>query len=285
MRISVILITYKQEDYIRQTVESIFMQQVDADVEIVVADDASPDNTLSIIREYAENLPQGFTFNFLPEEANMGYVKNYKRAYKACTGKYISILEGDDYWLKNHLQSHISFLENHADCSMAYNRHIRLFVEENREEIFDWEKEMDYEPITSEQLALGNRIGTLSCCTLRSEYIKKQDDKLFNIEFSDWLLGMIMGQYGYIAYLKEVTSAYRIHAGGQWSRLMPKEQGQELLNIIDIYDEFLNHRYTDFFKEHKRRIKAGVFGELSFRDRVKQITPAPIRKFYQRLKK
>lgn len=285
MKVNVILITYKQEEYIRQTIESILSQQVNFDVEIIVADDCSPDNTRSIIESYTNSLPKGFTFKFLPEEQNMGYIKNYQRAYNTCNGEYISILEGDDYWLPNHLQSHISFLENHDDCSMAFNRHIRLWVDENREEIIEWNTSEEYESITVEQLALGNRVGTLSCCTIRTKYIKLQDEKLFDIEFADWLLSMIMGQYGYIAYLKEVTSAYRIHSSGQWSKMSLEEQGRKMIEEIDIYDKFLNYKYTKAFKEHKRRIKAGIFGELGFRDKIKHSTPLPIRKLYRRLKK
>ncbi|NDV69034.1 glycosyltransferase [Dysgonomonas sp. 25] len=285
MKISVILITYKQEGYIRQTVESILMQQVDADVEIIVADDSSPDNTLAIIEEYATKAPKGFTFNFLPKEPNMGYIKNYKRAYAACTGKYISILEGDDYWLTNHLQSHVSFLEEHPECSMAFNRHLRLFIEENREEIYDWKLPEDYELFTSERLALKNQIGTLSCCTFRLENIQKLNNSIFEMVFADWLLGMVMGEYGYQAYLKEVTSAYRIQPDGQWSKMTLEEQGREMIILIDNYDKFLDYKYTEAFKEHKRRIRAGIFGELGFRDKIKHMTPLPLRKLYRRLKK
>ena len=218
MKINVILITYNHAGYIRQTLESILMQQTPHEVEIIVADDCSTDSTVEIVREYENKTSFGFIY--LPKEKNTGYIRNYQQAFAACTGDFVAIMEGDDYWLKpNHLQNHIDFLEKYNDSPMSYNRHLRLFEDQNREEIFDWTSEKEYEYVTTEQLALGNRIGNLSCCVFRGERIKNLDRKLFDMEIADWMLGMYMGQFGSLLYLKEVTSAYRIHDSGQWSRM------------------------------------------------------------------
>lgn len=283
MKVNVILITYNQEQYIRQALGSILMQEGNFDIEIVIADDASKDNTLSIIREYVAEAPKHITFKFLPEENNLGYVKNYKRAFAACDGEYVSILEGDDYWTtSNHIQSHVSFLESHPDYSMAYNRHIRCWIDESREEIFEWKGEKYYETVTTEQLALENIIGTLSCCTFRIKYLKLIDKKLFDIEIADWMLGMVLGQYGPIAYLKEVTSAYRIHSKGQWSRMTSEEEGLKMIKLIDLYDEFLEHKYSQEFERHKHRIKICLYGDKSVRGRIKKIVPLSLRKIYRK---
>lgn len=284
MKVNVILITYNQEQYICQTLDSILTQKGNFEIEIIVADDASTDNTLSIIKDYTKHIPEHISFKFLPKENNLGFVKNYKRAFKACDGKYISILEGDDYWTaENHIDSHISFLESHNGFSMAYNRHIRCWVDENREEIFDWINENEYECVTTKQLALGNRIGTLSCCTFRTDYIKKIDESLFDMEIADWMLGMVMGEYGNIAYLKEVTSAYRIHSKGQWSKMTPREEGEKIIGLIDLYDKFLNYRYTKEFTQHKKRIEIILYGDKSIKAKIKKITPSFIRRIYRRI--
>ena len=96
MQLDILLITYNQAQYIAQALDGLIMQRVNPDVEVrvIVADDASKDDTMVIIRSYEAQSP--FLFIYLPQEANMGHVLNYKRAFAACTGDYVAILEGDD---------------------------------------------------------------------------------------------------------------------------------------------------------------------------------------------
>lgn len=282
MKISVILITYNHAAYIRQTLESILVQNIVGDVDIIVADDCSTDNTVEIIREYEDKT--SFTFTYLNHPHNLGYVCNYQQAFKACHGDYVAIMEGDDYWMKtSHLQNHVDHLERHSECSMSFNRHLRLFVDQNREEIFEWNDETDYEFVTAEQLALGNRIGNLSCCVFRGAYMKTLDRKLFDMEIADWMLGMYMGQFGSLLYLKDVTSAYRIHDNGQWSKMDDRAQCKRTIELINEYDRYFGFKYTDAFTKHKRRLEILLYGDKSLKGRLKNITPSFIRKMYRKI--
>ena len=282
MKINVILITYNHAAYIRQTLESILMQRVSADVEIIVADDCSPDNTVNIIKEYEDKT--AFIFTYLNPPHNLGYVRNYQQAFKACDGDYVAIMEGDDYWLQPfHLQNHIDHLEKYSECSMSFNRHLRLFVDQKREEIFGWSDDRDYELITTEQLAMGNRIGNLSCCVFRGEHIKNLDQHLFDMEIADWMLGMYMGQFGSLLYLKDVTSAYRIHDNGQWSKMDDRSQCQRTIELINEYDRYFGFKYTDVFTKHKRRLEILLYGDKSLKGRLKNITPSFIRSIYRKI--
>jgi glycosyltransferase involved in cell wall biosynthesis len=57
--VSVSMITYKHELYIREAIEGVLMQQVNFPVELIIADDCSPDNTSTIVEEIIENHPNG----------------------------------------------------------------------------------------------------------------------------------------------------------------------------------------------------------------------------------
>lgn len=282
MKVNIILITYNHSHYIRQTLESILMQQTEHDVEIVVADDCSPDNTLEIIKEYENKT--SFSFKYLANEKNLGYVKNYQQAFAACSGDYVTIMEGDDYWTEpNHLENHIIFLESHPECSMCFNRHVRLFEDQNREEIFDWNTDKEFELITTSQLATGNRIGNLSCCTFRGRLIKDIDPKLFDIEIADWMLGMYMGQFGALAYIKNVTSAYRIHDNGQWSKMNEEQQNLRIIELVNQYDKYFDYKYTKPFTKYKQGLQTLLYGDKSLKGRMKRITPDFVKKIYRKL--
>lgn len=282
MKVNVLLVTYKQENYIKQTVESILMQKTDFEFNVIVADDCSPDATEQVIERCAQY--SKINFVFLPKTTNLGFVKNYQRGYAACDAQYIALMEGDDYWTSpDHLQRHVDFLDTHPDFSMSYNRHTRVFEDQARSEVPEWTVDGDYEAITMEQQILTNRIGNLSCCVFRNEFIKGMNPRVFEMIFADWLLGMIMAQKGPLAYQKEVTSAYRIHDNGQWSRMSEEEQHIEMIRLLDLYNEFFDHQYTDTFTRRKKSIEAVLYGDKSFRGRVKNMMPESIKKLYRKL--
>ena len=78
MQLDILIISYNQEQYIAQAVESILMQRVSDDVQVrvIVADDCSKDNTLEIIKSYEEKSP--FPFVYLAADTNLGISKNYQ---------------------------------------------------------------------------------------------------------------------------------------------------------------------------------------------------------------
>ena len=96
MKLSVFVVTYNQEKYIRQCLDSILMQEVYFDYEVVIGEDHGTDGTRAICEEYAEKYSQ---IRLLPLTKNMGISGNWRRVLLECKGEYIAMCEGDDYWL------------------------------------------------------------------------------------------------------------------------------------------------------------------------------------------
>lgn len=112
--VSVAMITYNHEKYIAQALESVLMQKVSFKYEIVIGDDCSPDNTQLVIREYAEKYPD--KINAILRTENLGGINNLDDVLKKCRGKYLIILEGDDYWTDtDKLQIQHDFLASHPE--------------------------------------------------------------------------------------------------------------------------------------------------------------------------
>ena len=126
--VSVAVVTYKHEAYIREALDSILMQQVNFLYEIVVGDDCSPDRTPEILREYAQRYPDRFVL--LLREKNMGASANSYYIKCHCRGRYIAQLEGDDFWTDPHkLQKQVDFLEAHPEY--IGTAHMHNVVDEN----------------------------------------------------------------------------------------------------------------------------------------------------------
>lgn len=244
--IDVILCCYNQENTIQQALESIYSQKTDDVVNIIVADDMSNDKTLEIIKSIPKK--KGFEISILESENRLGLEKNYQRAFAHCKNEFVFILEGDDWWSsENHIKQHVNFLRENQDVSMTMNW-LELINEESVKLENNWNPEWgDYKRWTIRDQIHGNKLGNLSGCCFRGELIQKLPESLYQITFADWLLGILMAQYGDIVIFKESTSVYRIRSKGQWSGLSEKEQKHQYIELAKLYDKFLDYKYTKDF--------------------------------------
>lgn len=130
VKISVAVITYNQQDTIRQTLDSILMQKGDFDLELVIGEDCSTDSTLSICIEYAEQYPD--KVKLLSGPQNLGITANYFRTLQTCTGDYIADVAGDDYYCDNHaLEKQLHYLQSHPEVGVLAPNGYRLYVRKN----------------------------------------------------------------------------------------------------------------------------------------------------------
>lgn len=131
VKISVAVITYNQEDTIAQTLDSILAQKGDFDLELVIGEDCSTDNTRAICEEYTlHHTP--YTIVLLPSQKNLGITANYFRTLQACTGEYIGDIAGDDYYCDDHaLEKQMQYLQEHPEVGVLGANGYRYFVKRN----------------------------------------------------------------------------------------------------------------------------------------------------------
>lgn len=127
MKISVAVITYNQQDTIAQTLDSILCQKGDFELKVVIGEDCSTDNTWAICKEYAERYPKQVVL--LENTHNLGIMANFARVMKACTGEYVGICAGDDYWCDEYkLQKQLDYLTAHPECGVCTTGGYRYLV-------------------------------------------------------------------------------------------------------------------------------------------------------------
>lgn len=107
-KISVVVITYNQQDCIAKALESLTCQK-DWIYEIVISDDCSKDNTWQVVNEYASKYP-GLIKPF-QNEKNLGIYGNMLVGYKRATGNVIATLSGDDEYMPDCCEKAVKFLE------------------------------------------------------------------------------------------------------------------------------------------------------------------------------
>ncbi len=94
--VSVAITTFNSAKWLPRSIDSVLMQRTDFPIEIVIGDDCSKDETLSVARSYAERHPK--VFKILERKSNIGIQHNYFETFEACTGQYTAWLDADDFW-------------------------------------------------------------------------------------------------------------------------------------------------------------------------------------------
>src|SRR3989442_498181 len=119
-KVSVSVISYNQEKYIGDCLESILEQQVEFPIEIIVGDDASRDGTQTAILEYQRRYPD--IIHSILRDRNTGGTENYYGVVAMCKGEYIAHIDGDDRMLPGKLAKQVAFLNAHPECSMVVHK-------------------------------------------------------------------------------------------------------------------------------------------------------------------
>lgn len=119
-KVSVCVITYNQERYIRKCLQSLVDQQTNFDFEVIVGDDCSTDGTRAVVEEFVDRHPH--IVRPLYQPTNTGGSRNNLEVHAAATGKYVAHLDGDDYALPGRLQTQAELLDSDPGCNAVWHR-------------------------------------------------------------------------------------------------------------------------------------------------------------------
>lgn len=209
--VTICCITYNHAAYIRECLNGFLMQETNFKFEVVIHDDASTDETQSIIKEYCEKYPNVFSPIFQ-------HVNQYSRGIKSiiqtfCVpqfrGKYVAMCEGDDYWIDPYkLQKQVDFLESHPDYGMCYTK-VKRFVQKNNKFIDEWGGPNE----TMDKLLIENTIPTLTAVFHKAIYYNYLTE--IHPSKRGWLMGdypiwLYFAQNSKIKFINETTGVYRI---------------------------------------------------------------------------
>lgn len=122
--VTIIIATYNGELYLIEQLESLLNQSF-KDYQILIADDASTDNTFNILKEYAEIY---HNINIIQNEKQLGFVTNFEKLLISSETKYIAFCDQDDIWHHNKLEKAINSLENigRDDTPLLFHSDLRV---------------------------------------------------------------------------------------------------------------------------------------------------------------
>lgn len=251
LKVSVCMITYNHAKYIAEAIQGVLMQVTDFEIEFIIANDASTDNTHSIITQLAVDT-SNITIKYFCHPKNLGMMPNFIFALEQCQGKYVALCEGDDYWtdpLK--LQKQVDFLEAHIEYNICWtNYHI---LKNEILEVPKWSeqlKEMKNFEVDFDNFGSPYCTYTLTSM-FRSRCIKNINLKKYRF-LKDNTLYSICLQDGRGELLNFFSSVYRVHDTGIYSSASIYNQAySNYTNLLEIWKFIPESRVPNMSRKKK----------------------------------
>jgi glycosyltransferase involved in cell wall biosynthesis len=210
--VSIVMITYGHENYIIEAIEGVLMQEVNFPIELLIANDNSPDNTDLVVKNFLKNHPKSSIVKYIKHDENKGMMLNFIFALRQCTGDYIAICEGDDFWTNtNKLQLQVDFLEQNKNFVGSFHN-VSVKNTFNKNESLFYSKSKKSSSFGINRIISKNPIPTLSV-VFRKTYLQLTKD-FSNFVVGDWPLHILIAQFGDYYYINKNMGCYRIHEGG-----------------------------------------------------------------------
>jgi glycosyltransferase involved in cell wall biosynthesis len=274
--VSVWMITYNHELYLKRALESVFSQKLNFDFEVVVGDDCSSDDTRSILKSFENNYPDIIkaVYNQLNEGA---YDNAHNKTMPLCIGKYVAVLEGDDYWIDpNKLQKQVDFLEKNPDYGMVCTDYNRFYqqsgeVKKNCFRLKKYESEVKFDDYILDRSTIGTAT-VMFRKSLYDSYVRDIPDAIrrsFNVgDTPMWLYFALKSRIG---VLPDVTAVYRILGDSACHFTSPHQHYNFVIKGFEVPDYFIsNYNVSDRVKilNEQKKYKAGLVYAFKIRDKA-----------------
>ena len=241
--VDVAIVTYNHAAFVRQTIDSVLGQKTSFPFRILVGDDCSQDGTQDILREYEQRYPGRFLL--MLDDIHHGLDDNNRvgvRLLRACSAKYIALLDGDDYWIDtNKLQLQVDFLEQHPECSICTtNAKIYYQSDPAATRLYHVDEPKTY--YLTEDLMNGNLFLT-SSALIKGSVIQNLPPWFIEMPVGDYPIYIYGSTLGNIAYLHEVTAVYRVHANGAWQSYSNIQAVAKSISVVNSIRPHLEPKY------------------------------------------
>jgi glycosyltransferase involved in cell wall biosynthesis len=243
--LSVIIISYNQEKFLEQAIKSVINQKTEYKYEILLADDCSPDNSKLILEKYHKKYPK--IIRIIPRKHNLGGTANSFNACSKAKGKYITVLEGDDYWCNNiKIQTQIDFLERNPDYVGV--SHLQLGIDENNITLAHFPLWIKKECDISAEDFINEKSFSCTTCIYKNLYLNNQNKHELKELFSfsnvvgDYQLCLYLLTQGKIKVFPDPMMVYRIQKNGN------NYNSKHKLNYICFEHLYITSKLDNFFE-------------------------------------
>lgn len=254
--VSVRLMVYNHESYIREAMKSILSQKTNFLVEVVIGDDFSSDKSLELIREYQDTATIHFKIldrkvggEYWQNRQKLGRLHNFYNIIENCSGKYIALLDGDDYWTDpNKLQKQVDFLENNNDYVLCFHNANFFYLDGVKKKFSDKYLFLNSKNEFKREDLLKYQWFIPTASILFKNTFAEFPDYFLKVYAGDFNLQLYFSKLGKFHYISDVMSVYRITDQGVGKlNQKPLYRINDLkiwINLVDAVDKKYILRWT-----------------------------------------
>jgi glycosyltransferase involved in cell wall biosynthesis len=222
-KVSVCVVSYNHEMFIRDCLQSLVDQVTDFPFEVIVGDDKSTDGTRAIIEEFGRNYPA--IIKPLLRDTNIGPIPNYFATHRHASGQYVAHMDGDDCALPGKLQRQVERLDAMPDVSILWHR-MEFFSDQLRQVHPSPDAPFLETRITRDDLMLYGPFGPHSSTMYRRENFSLRYQEFKAV---DYILSVELMGEGCGLMMRDVLGGYRVHAAGMSGGAVANAKNRELL--------------------------------------------------------
>lgn len=247
VKVSVIVPVYNLQHYVSECIEGLVEQQTDFNFEIIAIDDASSDNSFTVLQELAKKYP--LILKVFSNSQNMGLAKTMKRLLSLTKGQYIAYIDGDDIALPNKLQRQADYLDTHTGCCIVYHES-DVFDSETNETLWTYTQDYYNRSYIPQQATIEHVIrygcfmqaGTVMIRRHNHLLEAVDEDNQILLDHPWHVLNLLYGQ-GSIDFIDHTLGRYRIHQdsfGAQTLRSFSRREQvlNDQLHVCDLAEKF-----------------------------------------------
>jgi glycosyltransferase involved in cell wall biosynthesis len=276
VKVSILIPTYNSKQYLSECLDSIVSQDF-TDMEILISDDTSTDDTLKAVQAYAV---RDARIRWWQNPRNLGFVGNHNACLKQATGEYIKFLHPDDQLLSNSaIRKMVAALDENPSAVVAGSRQ-HLTGTTSRATIFSKKSGLynGRQMIIASLEQNTNLIGQLTLAMFRRRAVPDGFDDRF-VGHMDFALWCRLMEHGDFAYLAEPLATWRVHDAQQTAKHQKTSaSNRERLQLTEInfaqpwLQKAVTHRAL-FIQIYYLRKQYGVDAEQLVRNLRSQLPP------------
>jgi len=248
--VSVSMITYNHEKYIRMAVESILNQDTTFEYELVLSNDNSPDSTNCIIQSILNEHPRSHLIHYFLHKSNLGMVKNSLHNIENCRGEYIAFCEGDDAWIdRDKLEIQVSEMKKHPRCDISFHPAVVFSGLNRTNSIIAMEYFKNKIFAAATVIQGGGEFCPTASLLIRRKVLATMPPCFQEGPVGDYFMQIAGSLRGGALYIHKPMSLYRIHTECSWTSTMnvlsrKQKFFRDYAKSISKFDAFLKKRYS-----------------------------------------
>ena len=211
--VSVFVVTYNAGEYICETLDSIKVQTYD-NIELIVSDDHSSDDTVSLVNEWMDKNKERFArTEVITVDHNTGVSANYNRAVRACRGEWVKNVDGDDLLFRECIQDNITYVLKNQEVMLVFSN-VEVIngksIENKNREFFTDEMKLFFDLSVEDQfkyLLQNSILPSQSCFIKRSLLVQFPYNENYR-GLEDAPMWITLTKNGYKAYYFDKFTAY-----------------------------------------------------------------------------